>query len=84
MTGGEEEHRRDTEKPGEQLHLSMPTASFCPDDPRREGLLTILTVVTKTSISEMKVQAQARAGERQRQNRIPSQPDPTALHWRRI
>lgn len=62
----------------------MSTASFYPCDPRREGLLTFLTVVTKTTISETKVQAQARAGERQRQNRIPSQPDSSALHWRRV
>lgn len=84
LTEGKDRHRHNTEKPGEQLHLSMSTASFYPDDPRREGPLTILTVATKPSISEMTVQAQARAGEQQRQKRIPSQPDSTALHQRRV
>lgn len=62
LTEGKDGHKHNAEKPGEQLHLSMSTASFYPDDPRREGPLTILTAATKTSISERRYRPRPELG----------------------
>lgn len=80
---GKDGHKHNAEKPGEQLHLSMSTASFYPDDPRSGGSINHPHCSDKTSISERRYRPRPELGGQQRQKRTLGRP-PTALHRRRV